>query len=103
MARVLTGVGVNLGTDAPKLRKELQADYVRQGLFEFNPNRHDYGPKTLLGQPIRSRGLAELDEALDRLAQHPATAHHISRKLAQYWLSDTPPPALVERAWHRAS
>ncbi len=101
LARVLTGVGVNLGTDAPKLRKELQADYVRNGLFEFNPNRHDYGPKTLLGQPIRSRGLAEMDEALDRLARHPATAHFISRKLAQYWLSDTPPPALVERMAQR--
>lgn len=97
MARVLTGVGVNLGTDNPKVRKELQGDYVHKGLFEFNPNRHDYGAKTLLGQPIRSRGLAELDEALDRLAKHPATAHFISRKLAQYWLSDDPPPALVER------
>ncbi|MBC7673683.1 MAG: DUF1800 domain-containing protein [Polaromonas sp.] len=97
MARVLTGVGVNLGTDNPKVRNDLQRDYVRAGLFEFNPNRHDYGAKTLLGQPIRSRGLAELDEALDRLAKHPATAHFISRKLAQYWLSDDPPPALVER------
>ncbi|MBC7681063.1 MAG: DUF1800 domain-containing protein [Ferruginibacter sp.] len=97
MARVLTGVGVNLGTDNPKVRKELQGDYVRKGLFEFNPNRHDYGAKILLGQPIRSRGLAELDEALDRLAKHPATARFISRKLAQYWLSDDPPPALVER------
>ena len=47
MARVLTGVGVNLGSETPKVRKELQADYVRQGLFEFNPNRHDYGAKTL--------------------------------------------------------
>lgn len=97
MARVLTGVGVNLGSDKPQVRKELQSDYVHHGLFEFNPNRHDYGAKTLLGQPIRSRGVAELDEALDRLARHPATAHFISRKLAQYWLSDTPPPALVER------
>ena len=97
MARVLTGVGVNLGTDKPKMRKELQGDYVRKGLFEFNPNRHDYGAKTLLGQPLHRRGLAELDEALDRLAQHPATAHFISRKLAQYWLSDDPPPELVER------
>jgi len=97
MARVLTGVGVHSGEDPPKLRKELQADYRRSGLFEFNPNRHDYGPKTLLGQPIRSHGLAELDEALDRLARHPATARFISRKLAQYWLSDSPPDALVER------
>lgn len=100
LARVLTGVGVSLQpADAPppNVRPALRADYVRQGLFEFNPNRHDYGPKTLLGQPIRSRGLAEADEALDRLARAPATARFISRKLAVYFVSDDPPQALVDR------
>ena len=38
-----------------------------------------------------------MEEALDRLARHPSTARHISRTLVQYWLSDPPPPALVER------
>ncbi len=96
MARVLTGVGVNLGPNNPGQRKELQGYYVRHGLFEFNPARHDFGNKELLGQPIRSRGLGELDEALDRLARQPATARFISRKLATYWLADTPPPALLQ-------
>jgi uncharacterized protein (DUF1800 family) len=31
------------------------------------------------------------------LAVHPATARHVSRELAQYFVSDDPPPALVER------
>jgi uncharacterized protein (DUF1800 family) len=75
----------------------LQGYYVRRGLLEFHPARHDFGPKTLLGQPLRQRGLAEVDEALDRLARHPATARHISHKLVQYWLSDAPPPGLVDR------
>jgi uncharacterized protein (DUF1800 family) len=98
LARVLTGAGVNLSpTDTPVGRRELQGYYVRRGVFEFHPGRHDFGPKTLLGQPLQQRGLAELDEALDRLASHPATARFVSRKLAQYWLSDNPPPALVER------
>jgi len=100
LARVLTGVGVSLQpADAPppNMRPAVRADYVRQGLFEFNPNRHDYGPKTLLGQPIQARGLAEADEALDRLARAPATAHFISRKLAVYFVADEPPPALVDR------
>ncbi len=97
LARVLTGVGVNLQTDDAKVRKELQRFYVRRGLFEFNPNRHDFDAKQLLGQPITSRGLAEVDEALGRLATHPATARFISRKLAQYWLADEPPAALVDR------
>lgn len=100
LARVLTGVGVSVqppDVPPPAVRAAVRADYVRQGLFEFHPNRHDYGPKTLLGQPIQSRGLAETDEALDRLARAPATARFISRKLAVYFVADEPPPALVER------
>jgi len=98
LARVLTGAGINLtGTNTPVARRELQGDYVRRGVFEFHPGRHDYSPKTLLGQPLQQRGLAEVEEALDRLARHPATARHISRKLVQYWLTDKPSPALVER------
>lgn len=95
LARILTGVGVNLGTDTPKVKPALQAQYVRRGLFEFNPNRHDYGDKLFMGQTVRGRGLAELDEALDRLSRSPATARFISGKLAQYFVGDTPPEALV--------
>ena len=98
LARVLTGAGINLtSTDTPVGRRELQGYYVRRGVFEFHPGRHDFTPKSLLGQPLQQRGMAELDEALDRLARHPATARFVSRKLAQYWLADSPPPALVER------
>lgn len=101
LARVLTGVGVNLATTNPGQKKDLQSYYVRRGLFEFNPARHDFGDKVLLGKPIRGRGLDELGDALDRLALHPATAHFLSRKLALYWLSDTPPEALVQRMAQR--
>ncbi len=100
LARVLTGVGVNLGPPAsapPRLAPQLRADYVRQGFFEFNPARHDYGPKTLLGQPLHARGMAEVDEALDRIAAAPATARFIARKLAVFFIADEPPPALVQR------
>jgi len=97
LARILTGVGVNLGDTAPKVKKELQSQYVRTGLFEFNPNRHDYGNKQFLGQPVKGRGLAEVDEALDRLCRSPAAARFISRKLAVYFVADEPPPALVTR------
>ena len=96
LARVLTGVGVNLRHNNPGLRKELQGFYVRRGLFEFNPARHDFAAKELLGQPIRSRGLGELEEALDRLARSPATARFICRKLMSFWLTDEPPLALLQ-------
>jgi uncharacterized protein (DUF1800 family) len=97
LARILTGVGVNAGGTSPNVKKELQGQYLKQGMFEFNPNRHDYGSKEFLGQPVRGRGLAEVDEALDRLAKHPSTARYVSRKLAVYFIADEPPPDLVEK------
>ena len=100
LARVLTGVGVNLrGADdnVPRVRRDVRDDYLRVGGFEFNPNRHDYGDKMLLGHRIKGGGLREVDEALDVLAQHPATARFVSRKLATYFVSDAPPGALVDR------
>lgn len=96
LARVLTGVGVNLTDAMPNVRRQLEAYYVRRGLFEFNPNRHDFGPKRLLGAPLSARGLAELDEALDRLSRHPAAARFLCRKLAVFWIADDPPPAVVD-------
>ncbi|HSZ51676.1 MAG TPA: DUF1800 domain-containing protein [Caulobacteraceae bacterium] len=97
LARILTGVGVNLSGIPPKVKPALQAQYVREGLFEFNPNRHDYGDKVLLGHKIQGAGLKEADQALDLLARSPATARHISRELAVYFVADDPPPALVDR------
>lgn len=105
LARVLSGHGTNFGDRMPNLPAELQGQYRREGFYEFNPQRHDRGEKTLLGQPVRGRGAAELDEVLDRLAVHPATARYVSGKLARHFLADEPPPALVDdmaAAW-RAS
>jgi uncharacterized protein (DUF1800 family) len=96
LARVLTGVGV-AGPDAPRLRPELRGYYLRAGAFEFNPARHDFGPKTLLGQPLTKRGFAEVGEAVDLLVRQRACARFVSRKLASYFAGDDPPPALVER------
>jgi uncharacterized protein (DUF1800 family) len=97
LARILTGVGLVLTPNLPKVRPDREADYVRAGAFEFNPNRHDYGDKVFLGKVVKGAGLAELEEVLDRLARHPSTARFISRKLAVYFVSDDPPPDLIER------
>ena len=97
LARILTGVGIDLKPEDPKLKPELQSQLVRDGAFEFNPARHDYGDKTFLGHPIKGRGLAEVDEAIDLLARHPATAVHLSRQIATYFVSDNPPDALVQK------
>ncbi len=99
LARVLTGVGIARQPDSdepPRMKPALRRHYVRDGLFEFNPQRHDWEPKTLLGQPLRAEGLTEVDEALDRLARAPATARFITRKIALFLVGDKPPPALLQ-------
>lgn len=97
LARILTGVGIDLKPDNPKLKPDLQPLLVRDGLFEFNPARHDFGDKVFLGRTIKGRGFAEVEEALDILCKQPTTAQHVSRQLATYFVADVPPPALVDR------
>jgi len=101
LARVLTGLGVNFSEDVPKLKPAKQALYVRRGLIEFNPNRHDFRDKEVLGVTVRGNGIAEIEQVLDLVARHPSTASFVSRKIAQYFVADAPPPALVERMARR--
>jgi len=52
----------------------------------------------VLGVTIPAGGGKEDGEkVLDILANHPSTAHFISRKLAQRFVADDPPPELVEK------
>jgi uncharacterized protein (DUF1800 family) len=67
------------------------------GGFHFDPRKHEPGPKFVLGHHIKPKGEAEGREVLHLLATSPQTAHFISLKLAQRFVSDDPPPALVDR------
>jgi uncharacterized protein (DUF1800 family) len=96
LARVLTGVGINVG-ERPKLKPELQRMYVRSGAFEFNPARHDFGAKTLLGHEIAGKGFGEVEDAVRLIVSQPACARFVSRELAVYFVADNPPAGLVER------
>ena len=90
LARMLTGWTF----DPRQLAKSEQA-------FRFGAERHDNGDKQWLGQKVVNQGQREGEFALDVLAMHPATAHHLSTLLAQYFVQDNPPPALVERMAQR--
>ena len=69
------------------------------GGFIFRPLLHDAGEKLVLGHRLRAdRGIEDGEQVLDMLAKHPATARHIARKLATRFVSDSPPPALVDEA-----
>jgi uncharacterized protein (DUF1800 family) len=67
------------------------------GEFKFDPRMHEPGPKFVLGRKIKPKGESEGLEVLHRLATDPHTAHFVSLKLAERFVSDDPPPALVDR------
>jgi uncharacterized protein (DUF1800 family) len=84
LARILTGWTI----DRPQAG----------GGFVFRPQMHDMGNKVLLGVSFAPAGEMEGERALDLLATHPSTARHLAYKLAQRFVADEPPAALVERA-----
>jgi uncharacterized protein (DUF1800 family) len=60
---------------------------------------HDAGEKSLLGKRVvAGGGVGDGLQVIEVLARHPATARFISKKLCQRFVSDDPPPQLVERA-----
>ena len=69
-------------------------------VYKFDERRHEPGSKMVLGKKIKDGGEDGEDEGLEvlhMLATSPATAKLISTQLAVRFVSDTPPPALVNR------
>lgn len=89
LAKILTGWTIG--------NRRLARFGVTPGTFAFVPYMHQPGPQTLLGkvydQPDVTQGLA----ALDDLAHHPSTAHHIAVKLVRHFVSDQPEPRDVRQ------
>lgn len=95
LARIITGAGI-LNNRLPEPLLNGPGSF-RQGYFFFDPNRHDFGEKHLLGQHYPAgQGIDEIRRALDQLARHPATAQHIAGKLARRFLADEPPASLIK-------
>ncbi len=70
----------------------------RQGEFRFDPTMHDQREKTVLGRTIpRDGGERDGIAVIDALSRHPSTATFVSKKLAQRFVADDPPAALVQR------
>jgi uncharacterized protein (DUF1800 family) len=96
LAHILTGMGVNQTGQPPKLKPAVAYYYRGQGLFEFNPNRHDFSNKTFLGIQINGTGIGEVEKAIAILAAEPPTAHYVSTELAEYFCCDKPPETLIQ-------
>jgi uncharacterized protein (DUF1800 family) len=66
-------------------------------VFYFDERIHDPDPKRVLGKNIKGGGIKDGEQVLDLLVKNPHTARHISLQLAERFVSDDPPPALVAR------
>ena len=68
------------------------------GNFIFHAWMHDDGEKIVLGHEIPAGGgIRDGAMVIDILANHPSTARFISQKLVRRFVSDDPPPSLVDR------
>lgn len=95
LARAITGWSVPAARDRST---------VAGAMFQFRANAHEAGPRQVLGRRYAADGEAQGKAILRDLAVHPATARHVCGKLARHFISDTPPPAVIERmaaAWQR--
>jgi len=66
-------------------------------VFYFDERIHDPNPKRVLGKNIKAGGIKDGEQVLDLLVKNQHTARHISLQLAEQFVSDDPPPALVAR------
>ena len=68
------------------------------GSFFFNTRAHDDGEKVVLGNKIPAGGgFNDGLKVLEILSRHPSTAKFLATKLVRHFVSDNPPPALVNR------
>ena len=67
------------------------------GAFTFNAAMHEPGDQMVVGHAYLGGGFGQGEAALNDLARHPATAHHLATKLVRHFVADDPPPGAVDR------
>lgn len=94
LARAITGWSTPLPRE---MRDGAAPAGASRTAFVFRAAAHEPGARTVLGKRYAEGGEAQGRAILRDLAVHPATALHLSFKLARHFVADAPPPALVER------
>jgi uncharacterized protein (DUF1800 family) len=96
LAKVLTGWSLDRGPGPVGRMINAALGGTAHGGFRFYPPRHEPGEKRLLSKTY-PEGFDGGVQALTDLANHPATARHIARKLAAHFIADDPPQASINR------
>ena len=79
-AAVITGWGVDMNAAQPG--------------FQFRADAHEPGPKSVFGRTFPPGEIGGV-LALEFLANHKATHHHLATQLVRHFVADDPPPAAV--------
>ena len=101
-AQVLAGWGIDLGEELSTMRKRTG------GNNHWNAYKKQWaepGPKKVMGQTIYA-GRSGLRQLTDFLASHDHTINHISIKLCQHFVSDSPTKTQIESVksvWHQSN
>ena len=93
-ARALTGWTVSGLARGPAAR---MLGGGQTGDFAFAELIHQPGDRQIMGRRYSQDGQRQAHAILMDLAANPATAKHLSTKLARHFAGDDPPPAMVER------
>lgn len=97
------GVGAHKEADVKALAKLLTGFSVdpKAGRFVYRAGEHATGAVTVVGTRLANAsagsGPAELRTLVEKLAVHPATVKRIVTRMAQRFVSDTPPASLISR------
>jgi len=94
MARILTGWSFN-GADWD----DYQNGAVSTGEFLFRSSWHDTDNKTIMGTTFSydaNNQKQDVNEVLNMLAEHPATAEFLATKLCKRFISDNPSQTIID-------
>ncbi|HET7930483.1 MAG TPA: DUF1800 domain-containing protein [Rhodanobacteraceae bacterium] len=89
-SRALTGWSV-------AAKREFANGRQPDSAFVFRAAAHEPGARRVMDKVFAAGGFEQGKAILEFLAHHPATAKHLSLQLAQHFVSDHPPQALVGR------
>lgn len=65
-------------------------DHFWEGEFTFKEDLHDRSQKRVMGLKIEPAGEDEAVQVMSHLVSHPATVHHLARKLVGRFVGDQP-------------
>jgi uncharacterized protein (DUF1800 family) len=82
LAAILTGRTIDLDGDPPG--------------FRFRADMHEPGPKSFMSR-VFPEGYDGSEAALEFIANHPATRHHIATQLVGYFVADLPSADCIQR------